>query len=434
MVNDWAGRSDLVAFVGERASVDMGAPALYNPASAEIEVNTGVAFGTCDAQYVGDLRQREVQYDFPKAVGAIYHEACHAKFTTWDLVKSAKELTESQNRALHLLEESRIERLGILTNPRNKLFLRTSAMEIVMADLKDEDIAKLSSTRQAGQVVGLTYARVDAGVLQPADVDPLRDKVEELLGDILPDLTAIWTEFHRLVPDYDEARMYELAIEWDKLIQDKAEENGEGSESAEGAGEGAGVAVSFSDELAEAGEAIEVEVYSALGDQQTREDYEETAKKHNDAAKDRKDNKQKSVEVFGKGTGPDESSATNSRLVESRPPTSEERVSAVKIGRALDKAKYRERDRVDSASELPPGRLRTRVLVQGQALKDKGVVSRTEPFQRVQRKHTDDPNLTVGVMVDISGSMGDAMNPMASTAWILSEATKRVQGKVAMVY
>ena len=38
------------------------------------------------------------------------------------------------------------------------------------------------------------------------------------------------------------------------------------------------------------------------------------------------------------------------------------------------------------------------------------------------------------MLVDISGSMGSAMEPMASTAWILSEATRRVQGKCAMVY
>jgi hypothetical protein len=37
-------------------------------------------------------------------------------------------------------------------------------------------------------------------------------------------------------------------------------------------------------------------------------------------------------------------------------------------------------------------------------------------------------------MVDISGSMGSAMNPMATTAWVMSEAVRRVQGKCAMVY
>ena len=37
-------------------------------------------------------------------------------------------------------------------------------------------------------------------------------------------------------------------------------------------------------------------------------------------------------------------------------------------------------------------------------------------------------------MVDISGSMGSAMNPMATTAWIMSEAAHRVQARYAQVY
>jgi Mg-chelatase subunit ChlD len=61
-------------------------------------------------------------------------------------------------------------------------------------------------------------------------------------------------------------------------------------------------------------------------------------------------------------------------------------------------------------------------------------MTQTEPWRKVQRKQVDDPTLTVGVMVDISGSMSSAMNPMASAAWSLSEAVKRVQGKVGMVY
>jgi hypothetical protein len=73
-------------------------------------------------------------------------------------------------------------------------------------------------------------------------------------------------------------------------------------------------------------------------------------------------------------------------------------------------------------------------MVQGAAEKSKGIMSKTEPWKRTIRKHTDDPTLTVGVMVDISGSMSSAMQPMAVTAWVMSEAAKRVQARCAMVY
>ena len=104
------------------------------------------------------------------------------------------------------------------------------------------------------------------------------------------------------------------------------------------------------------------------------------------------------------------------------------------IGEALERAKYRERDETQLSSFVPPGRLRTRAIVQNTALRARGQMATAQPFRRTVRKHTDEPTLNVGVMVDISGSMGGAMNPMATTAWVMSEAVNRIQGNCAMVY
>jgi hypothetical protein len=100
----------------------------------------------------------------------------------------------------------------------------------------------------------------------------------------------------------------------------------------------------------------------------------------------------------------------------------------------LEKAKYRERSETIIKSITPPGRLRTSALVQGAALRSRGVMQQAEAWKRKVRKHTEDPTLTVGVLVDISASMRAAMEPMAISAWVMSEATHRVQGKSAMVY
>jgi Mg-chelatase subunit ChlD len=100
----------------------------------------------------------------------------------------------------------------------------------------------------------------------------------------------------------------------------------------------------------------------------------------------------------------------------------------------LEKAKYVERSVTEIKSVLPQGRLNTRVAIQNQALKSKGVFEQMPAWRANKRKHTDDPTLKIGVMVDISGSMGSAMEAMATTAWVLSEAGRRVQAKTAMVY
>jgi hypothetical protein len=73
-------------------------------------------------------------------------------------------------------------------------------------------------------------------------------------------------------------------------------------------------------------------------------------------------------------------------------------------------------------------------MVQEAAYRAQGSMQHAQPWKRTVRKHTDDPTLNVGVMVDISGSMADAMQPMATTAWAMSEAVRRVQGRCAMVY
>lgn len=440
LVNEWAGRSDLVAYVGDNAGVQHGAPALFDPKGAEIQVNIPIAFGNVTPEGVGDMRERSTQFEFLKASGAILHEALHARFSTWDLEKAARELPRPVCEALHLLEETRIESLGVKTFPANRSFLRACAMEIVLGDIENGALEKLSTTRQAATLLGLTSARVDAGVLDDEDVEPMTAVVATILSPkTFNALSDIWNEFQSLRSERDEARMYELAIEWDKVVTEQAEENGdnEGGESEGGEG-GMPMPSEFMEAIRDALEEVagnaEIGAIGDAGDQQTKEEYRETADRARSESEERKSHENVASKVFGNGHTDPGKSGSGSTLQERRKPTSDERIAAVKISQALEKAKYQDRIRIETASELPPGRLRTRSLVQGEAYRERGVRSTVEPFSRVQRKHVEDPNLTIGVMVDISGSMGDAMEPMASAAWILSEATRRVQGRTAMVY
>jgi len=85
LANTWSERDDIVTFVGEGAG--HGAPACFIPSIAEMEVNVGVAFGEgIDPIYVGDLLDRSIQFDHPVAMGAVMHEAFHAKHSTLTLL------------------------------------------------------------------------------------------------------------------------------------------------------------------------------------------------------------------------------------------------------------------------------------------------------------------------------------------------------------
>ena len=429
LANSASGRYDLVGLAGPVAG--SGAPACFKPAIAEVEVNTTVAFGAgVTPEMIGDINLRETQYEYPKATGAILHEAFHAKFSAWELVDAQATLKADEYEALVLLEETRIEKQGLDLDYKNRVFLRASALEIALGDI--EAAKEASSVSQLAQLVALIHGRVLAGVLELDEVEEVITSVNSALGeDIVRQLSTILRKFQAHDNHTDVSAVYPLAIEWARIIREVKEERGEtdgGSET------GSGEISKILEKLAEAVDGVSIKNHDELCDQQESEEWEQEVKERASASKEKKEHEDESEKVFSKGTGPAPDSPTNSKLVETRKPTSSERSAAVVVARLLEKAKYRERDAVEVASILPPGRLRTKALVQQAALRDKGINKPVEAFRKTVRKHTEDPTLTVGVLVDISGSMSSAMNPMAVTAWVMSEAVKRVQGRASMVY
>jgi hypothetical protein len=96
MANHWAARNDLVVFIGEGAT-EGHAPALFRPDIAEIEIDIEKAFGFgVKPETIGDLERAATRYEFPRAVGAIYHEACHARYSQWDM-RTASEALEKDD-------------------------------------------------------------------------------------------------------------------------------------------------------------------------------------------------------------------------------------------------------------------------------------------------------------------------------------------------
>ena len=428
LVNAWSDRTDLVALLGTEAG--QGAPACYLPALAEIEVNTKEAFGEITTpSMIDDLTKRKNQYEFAKAVGAIRHEAYHAKFSAWDIPLAGKTLKQDEFEALMLLEEGRIEAWGIKTHADAKVFLRASAMGLIIDEAK-EVFSEQSTIRSASSLVGLCHARIIAGSLDELEAFDLVSKVNGILGsDLVMKLKEIIYQFQDHATHTDISACYPLAIEWAKLVREKAEEAGEQPTQQEQEA----FAEMMSELLGEMKENISISNANELSEQKQSEDMKESATAKANTSKEQKKNEEIARQVFSKSSGPGES-ATRSQLIEKRSPNGKERNSAVKIAKALERAKYRERGVLEIGSIVPPGKLNSRKIIEAKALEQKGIFTQPKAFSKKVRKHTDEPTLSVGVMVDISGSMSDAMNPMASTAWIMSEAVRRVQGRCAMVY
>jgi len=446
IVNTWAKRGDIVVYAGTDAG--MGHTACYVKSVAEMEINIEVAFGKgATPALVGDLTDRAVQYDWAVPTGVIFHEALHARFSEWEQ-SVLDAMDEKVFQTFSLLDESRIERLGVINHPENAVFLRSSALEIALADV-NESLAGLSHIRAVAFLCALSLARVDSGVLYLSDVRATYDKVLELIGkETFDKFRAIWVAFQKL--DHTEvARGEQLAKDWNDLLNELDPEtetdgckfpSGEGGESGE-KGKGKGKRPMTPDELQELLDALTndadetmLSANQEVNEQQLSEQQKEQLSKSQERQKQIQKAKNQASKVFSKGTGEVGTSGSGSVLREQRNPKGNERASAVKIAQMLEKAKYRERSITDVKSVLPQGRLKTRIAIQNLAMKSKGVLAELPAWERTIRKHTDDPTLSIGVMVDVSGSMGGAMDAMATTAWVLSESGRRVQARTAMVY
>lgn len=120
-------------------------------------------------------------------------------------------------------------------------------------------------------------------------------------------------------------------------------------------------------------------------------------------------------------------------LRSTRKPLPEEHRASVGLARMLRKIKYPVLRTNTVLAQRPPGRLH---LGEARRLTQQVQMQQTltaRPFRQEQRAITTAPPLRVGIMCDISGSMRNAMEPLAVTRWVLADALHAVQGEVATV-
>jgi hypothetical protein len=456
VVNDWAWRSDLVVYGGEDSAEGQSVAAYYADI-AEIEINLSKAFGEfVPASLVGDFTDRATQYDYPMVTGVVYHEALHARHTAWDTSYLVTQLDNSEAQAFMLLEESRIEAKGVKERPENRQFLRASALEMVLEEATEESLSKLGGdVWVVANLAGLSVARVDSGVLEVADIQDIYNLIVKILSkELFDELRKVWIEFQSLgVPQVEQA--IALAKKWVELLrqadpegepksgenpfgepkESQGEGEGEGSESKSSKGDSSSEGIQkILKQLSESALTTELNATDSLASQQTQEDWKEEAKARQSEAKKQNQRKQQAKEVFHKQHNQEGGSGSYSSVTSKRLPTGSERASAVTIAKALEKAKYRERSVHTRKTQAPLGKLIARNAVQNKAMESLGKRGDLPAWKSKTRKHTDDPTLRLGLMVDVSGSMGGAMEAMGQTAWIMSEAGRRIQAETAMIY
>lgn len=444
LVNKWAGRSDLAVYGGED-SAGYQSVACFIAESAEIEVNVEKVFKGANPEFVGNLLDEKVWLENPYAMGILYHEACHAKHSAnWNMGK-LKELEPAVRNAFMLLEESRIEVRGAYENPDMVKFLKVSALEFVLEGVNEASIRQHGEVWATANTLGLIAGRLKVGILSEYDLPSVIPAIKHVLSpELYKNLSEIVYEFSSISVN-NMNRGVELATKWVELLRE-ADPEGEGNQGELTEGEESELAQSDSQSGGQSGKMSKVlseiaeQIAEAIGNMEELaermaeiEAERSEAEQRSQSAKERNQRKELARVIFDKRY--DKSgSGTSSRVTNTRTPQPVERAMAVKLGQSLEKAKYRERSLTEVYSHTPVGRLNVRRAIQNKALESRGVRGTNPAWERKVRKHTDEPILRLGIMVDISGSMTNAMEAMAQTAWILSEAGRRIQAKTAMVY
>lgn len=465
--NIWSERGNLVAYIGKDGGQGI-APALFDPERSEIEVNTEFAFGEfVKPEDINDFTYRDTHFEWPKAAGLVMHEAMHARHTpsfkkAYDDLK-AMDAPPRAFEYFKLLEESRIEANGVEHYPKDKAFLRASALTLVNMD--SEELKKSAETHPVEFAINsatLALARVDAGVLRRGDVTRIQEQVNKHIAlKHRKKMRKLWREFQLLSPADKYARMLDIAIEYanivkevrtDNDLEEEPQQSGQGSGSGDGSG-GSGEGRELTEEEKEAlgdilealGDSLidaETGSYREAQDQKRGEEREREVAARKRAEREQKENQDASKKVFQKDEDGNPRSVnsqitdglTHSRLTKKRPPTIEERATANKISKALERAKYRDRIETEIRTQNPPGKLKTGAAMQGRAIEVNGGLNNADPWEKTYRRHVEDPNLTLGIMCDISGSMDGTMAPMASAVWIMNEAGRRIRATTAAVY
>ncbi len=420
LCNIWAGRRDLSVYLG-RDGGQGKASAFFDPRLKQIEINSKDAFGKdMDGALIGDLTNRTELAKYPVCGGLALHESGHARYSTadWEALRKQFDTDRAWN-VYKNLEESRIEGRIAMLYPSDVGYLRACTRTLLMGD----DPSAWSPRAAAQLLVG----REVVNVLEAKDIAPV---VTHLLAngwteEILETLADITSEFLMLDDSgADLDRQIMLAKELDKAMPEDPKADGGDGEGDGGLGEAIGEALDSAERGGRMSVILEGEAIEARNEREAQ------------AAQDRvqSENENAAGETFRNSGGND--AKVPSKLQGSRAPSSDERAAAVRLARALEKAKYRDRIQTEFNTDVPPGRFNGGEAMRMAAARSiGGDTSRFKPFRHQRFEETEEPPLTVGLMSDVSGSMDNVQPAIGVATYVVSEAIYRIdRATAASVY
>ncbi|MFB8401166.1 VWA domain-containing protein [Streptomyces sp. NPDC055912] len=443
IINSLADRTDvLLDMVWDRS--DSADAAWFDSELIAVTVNGAVALDQDTHPDDVDPLTVSGRLRHPVIIGMSAHEAAHARSTQWNAWRSAA--GPAVIKAAVLLEEPRIEARHLQERPGDRVFLRACARNIVLPPQSAP--SAVAQRWRAAAAAALVLGRVDAGVLTPADAEPVRVAVKAALGALdLAKARKLWLEVLALA-DGDQDGLLDVARRWVELVGAQEDDEFPGVGCAAGtpepAGEGASapggadadpLGVAVSSVTAAVSIAAQISTGALIDPEETRRHEEEAALRNSRARAEesaRSAAEASARRVFAPAPSSARARARNP-VSGHRHPTPQERVAARRLGAALLKAQFRDPTRTRVPSFAPPGRLSGRDAMLGAAQRSMGLPVTARPFRATVRQHSEEPPVAVGVAVDVSGSMKAYTSVLASTAWTFAHGTQEISGTAATV-
>lgn len=447
----------------ERQPGQPDAPAWFSPATRTVSINAVFALQGDDPGAVNPLTP-EGRRKHPHIIGLGCHEASHVRFTQWgeEWQEVLAKESPSVREVATVLEEPRIEKRYLSVRPQDRGYLRAQSILIDTSQFSPPTEEEREAMEEEGWVDGwragilclLTLARGDAGVLEPEDLINPRRVLSLVLGDTLDRLEPLWREALEL-EDGDVEGLIDVARRWVEEVGEKPHGivsilvcPGDAPEDSEFAddllddrpGDSGMVVVGQGDLLSDLMDSLNEEIKHDIDveadaqaqveakEQEERDQKEQKAKD----AKAQKKAQKKAKDFLSQGEGPQK--LTMADDAKRRDPFDSERLLAVSLEREIKRARFRERARITTLSEHPPGRLQGREAMLYTAQRSMRMQTTARPFRSRTSRHTEEPPLSLGVMTDTSRSM-EAFIPFATAfSWATAQAVKDVGHSMSVAY
>lgn len=116
-----------------------------------------------------------------------------------------------------------------------------------------------------------------------------------------------------------------------------------------------------------------------------------------------------------------------------RPPCAEEEAASLSLQRELETLMIGGRRSTRVRSDMPPGRIDTRRMIDWQMSLRSGKTPHSKPFTQMRHAEVQRTLINAGFVIDVSGSMEEHAALGSSISWVIHHAILRLRGQVTMV-